>query len=90
MVTHYAIVASTKRELFGNKIGAAKLGGNATASVSAAVLIAGAMSLGIPLYQHVGGVNACTLPVPGAEVGGGNTRYGHGEGGGDKSLIGCG
>lgn len=70
-----------------NKIGVAKLGGNATASVSAAVLIAGAMSLGIPLYQHVGGVNACTLPVPGAEVGGGNTRYGHGEGGGDKPSF---
>ena len=70
-----------------NKMGAAKLGGNATASVSAAVLIAGAASLGIPLYQHVGGVNACTLPVPGAEVGGGNTRYGHGEGGGDKPSF---
>jgi len=61
-----------------------KLGGNATASVSAAVLRAGAASLGIPLYQHIGGINACTLPVPGAEVGGGNTRYGRSEGGGDK------
>lgn len=66
------------------KIGASKLGGNATASVSAAVLIAGAASLGVPLYQHVGGVNACTLPSPAAGIGGGNTRYGRGEGGGDK------
>jgi len=41
-----------------------KLGGNATASVSAAVLKAGAASLGIPLYQHIGGVNACTMPIP--------------------------
>ena len=61
-----------------------KLGGNATASVSAAVLQAGAASLGIPLYQHIGGINACTLPIPGVEIGGGNTRYGRGEGGGDK------
>jgi len=42
----------------------ANLGGNATASVSAAVLKAGAASLGIPLYKHVGGVNACTIPIP--------------------------
>ena len=28
-------------------------------------LQAGAASLGIPLYQHIGGVNAVTLPVPG-------------------------
>lgn len=41
-----------------------RLGGNATASVSAAVLKAGAMALGIPLYQHIGGTNACILPVP--------------------------
>jgi enolase len=42
-----------------------KLGGNATASVSAATLKAGAASLGVPLYQHIGGVNAYTLPTPG-------------------------
>jgi len=41
-----------------------KLGGNATASVSAAVLKAGAASLGTPLYQHIGGANACTMPIP--------------------------
>lgn len=33
----------------------AKLGGNATAAVSAAVLKAGAAALGIPLYRHIGG-----------------------------------
>jgi enolase len=42
-----------------------KLGGNATAAVSAATLFAGAAALGIPLYQHIGGVHACTLPTPG-------------------------
>lgn len=42
----------------------AKLGGNATASVSAAVLKAGAASLEIPLYQHIGGINAYTMPIP--------------------------
>ncbi len=40
------------------------LGANATASVSVAALKAGAASLGIPVYRHVGGVNACTIPIP--------------------------
>jgi enolase len=48
----------------------AKLGGNATASVSGAVLKAGAASLGIPLYQHIGGVNACTRYGGGRKSGG--------------------
>lgn len=54
----------------------AKLGGNTTASVSAAVLKAGAASLGIPLYQHIGGVNACILPVPGVGILNTLERYG--------------
>ncbi len=60
------------------------LGGNATASVSAAVLKAGAASLGIPLYRHIGGVNACTLPVPGVHPIRGSTRYGGGQNSGGK------
>ena len=39
-----------------------KLGGNATAAVSAAALKAGAAALDIPLYQHIGGANAVVLP----------------------------
>lgn len=62
----------------------ARLGGNATAAVSAAVLKAGAASLGIPLYQHIGGANACTLPVPGAGAFSGSGRYGGGQRAGDK------
>jgi enolase len=46
----------------------ARLGGNTTASVSAAALKAGAASLGIPLYQHIGGTGVCTLPVPGVGI----------------------
>jgi len=61
-----------------------RLGGNATAAVSAAVLKAGAASLGIPLYQHIGGVNACVLPVPGAGAFSGSSRYGGGQRSGDK------
>lgn len=61
-----------------------KLGGNATGSVSAAVLQAGAASVGIPLYQHIGGVNAVTLPVPGVITLIGSGRYGHPEGSGGK------
>lgn len=61
-----------------------KLGGNATAGVSAAVLKAGAASLRIPLYQHIGGVNACTLPVPGVGCMSGSDRYGGGKRSGGK------
>jgi enolase len=61
-----------------------KLGGNATGSVSAAALQAGANSLGIPLYQHIGGVNATTLPVPGVITIIGSGRYGSGKRSGGK------
>ncbi len=60
----------------------AQLGGNATAATSAAVLKAGAAALGIPLYQHIGGINAVTLPVPGIICLVGSDRYG---GGGSES-----
>jgi enolase len=59
-----------------------RLGGNATAAVSAAALKAGADALGVPLYQHIGGVNAVTLPVPEVGALGGSDRYG---GGGSES-----
>ncbi len=62
----------------------ANLGGNATGSASAAVLQAGAASLGIPLYQHIGGVNACILPVPGVISVIGSWRYGDGSRSGGK------
>ncbi|MCL2167199.1 MAG: hypothetical protein FWH49_07935 [Clostridiales bacterium] len=57
-------------------IGKDVLGGNATGAVSAAVLKAGASALGIPLYQHIGGASAYTLPVPGTGWCGGSDRYG--------------
>ena len=60
------------------------LGGNSTASASAATLFAGAASLGIPLYQHIGGVNACTLPAPGVITLLGSNRYGGGQRAGGK------
>ncbi|MBQ7182689.1 MAG: phosphopyruvate hydratase [Clostridia bacterium] len=56
----------------------AELGGNATAAVSAAVLKAGAASLHIPLYRHIGGAGAMYLPVPGVAMVGGDSRYGGG------------
>jgi len=55
--------------------GKAALGGNATAAVSAAVLKAGAAALDIPLYEHIGGARAYTLPVPGVICMGGSDRY---------------
>ena len=41
-----------------------KLGANATLGVSLAVAKAAANSLGMELYNYIGGVNARTLPVP--------------------------
>lgn len=41
-----------------------KLGANAILGVSMAVAKAAAESVGLPLYQYIGGVNAKTLPVP--------------------------
>ena len=62
----------------------ARLGGNATAAISAAVLKAGAAALEIPLYQHIGGVTAFTLPVPGTIALVGSDRYGSGARSGGK------
>lgn len=42
----------------------AKLGANAILGVSLAVAKAAAESLGLPLYQYIGGVNSKVLPVP--------------------------
>ncbi len=41
-----------------------KLGANAILGVSMAVAKAAAASVGLPLYQYIGGTNARTLPVP--------------------------
>ncbi len=41
-----------------------KLGANAILGVSMAVAKAAAESVGLPLYQYIGGVNAKVLPVP--------------------------
>lgn len=53
----------------------ARLGGNAVGAVSAAALKAGANALGIPLYRHIGGEGAVTLPCAsdGAVIG--SERY---------------
>lgn len=41
-----------------------RLGANAILGVSLAAAHAGANSCGLPLYQYLGGINACRLPVP--------------------------
>ena len=45
----------------GNK---GKLGANAILGASIAVARAAAEACGLPLYRYLGGVGACTLPVP--------------------------
>ena len=52
----------------------ARLGANAIVGVSLAVLKAAATSAGLPLYRYIGGVNACTLPIPIVGIGAGG-RY---------------
>jgi enolase len=47
-----------------NSANKANLGANAILAVSLAAAKAAAEELGQPLYRYVGGVNACTLPVP--------------------------
>ncbi len=42
----------------------AKLGANAILGVSLAIAKASSVAYGIPLYRYLGGINACTLPVP--------------------------
>jgi enolase len=42
----------------------ANLGANAILGVSLAVAHAAAQSTSLPLFRYVGGVNACTLPIP--------------------------
>lgn len=57
------------------QIGKSVSGGTSTAALSTAILNAGAAALKIPLYKHIGGVRAFTLPVPGATAATGSTRY---------------
>jgi enolase len=61
--TDQRVVDLVLRELDGtpNK---ARLGANAVLGASLAVAYAAAAALDLPLYQYIGGCNACTLPVP--------------------------
>ncbi len=82
-------VASNQRRIDGImlELGKSRLGGNATACVSGAVLKAAAASLGIPLYEHIGGVNARVLPSPDVPAIRGSTRYGGGQRSGGKPTY---
>jgi len=51
-----------------------RLGANAIVGISIAVAKAAAQSSGLPLYQYLGGPNACTLPMPIVGIGTGG-RY---------------
>ncbi|AEH24969.1 phosphopyruvate hydratase [Pyrococcus yayanosii] len=53
------------------------LGANAILAVSLAVAKAAANSLGLPLYQYIGGVNAYILPVPLSNVINGGVHAGN-------------
>jgi len=64
-----------------------RLGGNAIAAVSAALLQAAAKSVGLPLYRYIGGMNACLMPVPGVLATTGARRYGGGERSGSKPTY---
>ncbi len=56
-------IDATMNELDGTE-NKGKLGANAILGISLATAKAQSAELGIPLYRYIGGVNACTLPVP--------------------------
>ncbi|MDQ0472392.1 phosphopyruvate hydratase [Labrys wisconsinensis] len=54
----------------------ARLGGNATVAVSLAVLQAAAASRGLPLWRHLAGEDAVTIPLPEIQIFGGGAHAG--------------
>ncbi|MGP1395227.1 MAG: phosphopyruvate hydratase [Inquilinaceae bacterium] len=54
----------------------ARLGANACLAVSLAVLHAAAAARGLPLYRHLGGDGAVTLPLPEIQIFGGGAHAG--------------
>jgi len=61
--TDQILIDKIMREMDGTS-NKGKLGANAILGVSLAVAKAAATSVGLPLYQYIGGVQARTLPVP--------------------------
>ncbi len=61
--TDQLLIDQIMRDLDGTE-NKSKLGANAILGVSLAVAKAAAASVGLPLYQYIGGVQARTLPVP--------------------------
>src|SRR5665213_3644693 len=53
-----------------------RLGANATLAVSMAASHASAASLGLPLYEYIGGPNATLLPMPQIQIFGGGAHAG--------------
>jgi enolase len=51
-----------------------RLGGNATIAVSMATAHAAASAAGLPLWRHLGGERACTLPLPEIQILGGGAH----------------
>jgi len=62
-VTQQREIDQVMRDADGTK-NKANFGANAILGVSLAVAKAAAMESGQPLYRYIGGINACTLPVP--------------------------
>lgn len=73
-VTNQRDIDMTMLSLCGGR-GKELLGGNAVGAVSAAALKAGAASLSIPLYRHIGGDSAVTLPCASMGAVIGSNRY---------------
>ncbi len=60
---------------------------NVRSSLSNAILKAASASLNIPLFQHIGGVRAFTMPTPAALIATGSNRYGFDKGIGYKPTY---
>jgi enolase len=68
-----AVVDARLIELDGTKE-KRRLGGNATIAVSMAAAQAAAAAAGLPLWRHLGGEKACTLPLPEIQILGGGAH----------------
>ena len=72
-------------------------GANAILAVSMACARASAHALGIPLYRYLGGVNACSVPMPMMNILNGGAHADsqrglsgvHGDAGGSGALCRC-
>lgn len=69
------------------ELGKERLGANATASVSTAILKTAAQAAGMELFEHIGGASAFMMPIPSHNAATGCMRYGGKVSAGNKPTY---